>query len=188
MSEYAQAFINHLIAIKEHDRGAFAHLRRSLGFEPGAYPRAYPYVERFVGVEKHADDPWRKALYLTAGLYAFHPQHSQNTSLAAAFGRLARQRGSASLEHDRAVLEQAGQRREPVLILAQGWEPPTGELADFLDDARQQWGEDTVIALVPLAADPGGALSDATLAQWRRFVDRRQHPHLRLCRAPEVSS
>ncbi|MCE7523774.1 DUF2868 domain-containing protein [Alloalcanivorax xenomutans] len=96
--------------------------------------------------------------------------------------------GSASLEHDRAVLEQAGQRREPVLILAQGWEPPTGELADFLDDARQQWGEDTVIALVPLAADPGGALSDATQAQWRRFVDRRQHPHLRLCRAPEVSS
>lgn len=98
MSEHAQSFIAHLATLKEHDRAAFAHLKRSLGFEPGAYPRAYPYVERFVGAHKRAEDPWRKALYLTAGLYAFHPQHSPETSLAAAFGRLARQRGSASLE------------------------------------------------------------------------------------------
>lgn len=98
MSELALSFIAHLADLKEHDRGAFAHLKRSLGFEPGAYPRAYPYVERFVGADKHADDPWRKALYLAAGLYAFHPQHSPNTSLAAAFGRLARERDSDSLE------------------------------------------------------------------------------------------
>ena len=98
MSEHAQSFITYLTSLKEYDRGAFAHLKRSLGFEPGSYPRAYPYVERFVGADKHADDPWRKALYLTAGIYAYHPQHSPNTSLAAAFGRLARERGSGSLE------------------------------------------------------------------------------------------
>ena len=63
MSELARSFIAHLTGLKEHDRGAFAHLKRSLGFEPGAYPRAYPYVERFVGEDRHADDPWRKALY-----------------------------------------------------------------------------------------------------------------------------
>ena len=99
MSELTQAFIAHLSNLNEHDRGAFAHLKRSLGFEPGAYVLGYPYVERFVGADKHANDPWRKALYLTAGLYAFHPQHSPDTSLAAAFGRLARERGSGSLEH-----------------------------------------------------------------------------------------
>jgi len=98
MSEHALSFVAHLAGLKDSNRGAFAYLKRSLGFEPGAYPPAYPYVERFVGADKHADDPWRKALYLTAGLFAFHPQHSPNTSLASAFGRLARERDSDSLE------------------------------------------------------------------------------------------
>jgi len=45
-----------------------AVLRRSLAFEPGAYPPAYPYVEPFVGA---ADNPWRRSmLYLVAGLWA----------------------------------------------------------------------------------------------------------------------
>lgn len=121
MSELAQEFIQYLESLKAPARstspdhpspvpdikrrkpnlGAFAQLKRSLGFDPGAYPPAYPYVERFVGADKHADDPWRKALYLTAGLYAFHPKHSPDTSLAAAFGQLAHKghkRGNDSLE------------------------------------------------------------------------------------------
>lgn len=98
MSEHAQSFIAYLCELAEHDRGALAHLRRSLGFAPGAYPRAYPYVERFVGVDRHAEDPWRKALYLSAGLFAFHPEHRQGEPLAAALGRLARARESASIE------------------------------------------------------------------------------------------
>jgi CRISPR system Cascade subunit CasB len=75
-----------------------AHLRRSLGFDPGAFPRAYPYIERFVGPERHAEDPWRKALYLVAGLFALHPQHRQGETLASALGQLAHARESTSIE------------------------------------------------------------------------------------------
>ena len=69
----------------------------------------------------------------------------------------------------------------PVVILARGWEPPTGELADFLDDARDSLPANTDIVLLPLAADDQTALVDgALLAQWQRFVDR--HRPVRLCR------
>lgn len=98
MSEHAASFIDHLRGLAERDRGALAHLRRSLGFPPGAYPAAYPYVERFVGPDRHANDPWRKALYLTAGLFAVHPEHREGESLPSALGRLARTRESASIE------------------------------------------------------------------------------------------
>lgn len=47
-----------------------AVLRRSLAFDPGTFPPAYPYVEPFVG---DADDPWRRSvLYLVAGLWALN--------------------------------------------------------------------------------------------------------------------
>lgn len=98
MSVYAQSFITHLLALKERDRGALAHLKRSLGFDPGAYPPAYPYVERFVGADRHAEDPRRKALYLIAGLFALHPIHREGTSFAIALGRAGRLRQSASVE------------------------------------------------------------------------------------------
>lgn len=98
MSEHAQSFIAYLSGLKERDRGPFAQLKRSLGFDPGAYPPAYPYVERFVGPDRHADDPWRKALYLTAGLFAFHAKQQDGVSFATAFGNLWRARDSASIE------------------------------------------------------------------------------------------
>ena len=98
MSDHAQSFVAHLSELAEHDRGALAHLRRSLGFAPGAFPRAYPYVERFVGPNRHASDPWRKALYLAAGLFALHPEHREGETLASALGALARARESASIE------------------------------------------------------------------------------------------
>ncbi|MEO8032057.1 MAG: type I-E CRISPR-associated protein Cse2/CasB [Gemmatimonadota bacterium] len=47
-----------------------AVLRRSLAFDPGAYPQAYPYIEPFVGDSENA---WRRSmLYLVAGLWAQH--------------------------------------------------------------------------------------------------------------------
>ena len=98
MSKHAESFVTHLLGLAERDRGALAHLRRSLGFSPGAYPPAYPFVERFVGADRHANDPWRKALYLTAGLFAFHPEHQAGEPLAAALGRMGRARESASIE------------------------------------------------------------------------------------------
>ena len=88
--------------------------------------------------------------------------------------------GSASLEQDRDTLTRADLGL-PVVLLTRGWEPPTGELADFLDDARHSLPANTDIVLLPLAADDQTALVDgALLAQWQRFVDR--HRPVRLCR------
>ena len=96
-NEHAQRFIAHLQALKEKDRGALATLRHSLAFDPGAYPKAYPYVERFVSAGAHERDARRLALYAVAGLYARHPKISEQ-SFAAAFGEVFRKRDSDSLE------------------------------------------------------------------------------------------
>jgi CRISPR system Cascade subunit CasB len=97
MSDYAQRFIAHLESLHEHDRGALAVLRRSLGFAPGVYPPAYPHVERFVAAERHAQDASRLALYVVAGLYALHPRLG-GKSLATSLGELMRQRDGTGIE------------------------------------------------------------------------------------------
>lgn len=93
--------------------------------------------------------------------------------------------GSASLEEDGEALARAVQAGGPVIVTARGWEPPTGELADFLEDARARLGN-RLIQLVPLSADdaPGHA-DEAMLAQWRRFVARCDDPGLVLARLPQ---
>lgn len=98
MHEFQRNFIKHLQTLFEKDRGARATLRRSLSFELGEYFDAYPYVERFVSQDWHASDAKRKALYLTAGLFAVHPVHHEERSFAEAFGILAKKSQSNSLE------------------------------------------------------------------------------------------
>jgi CRISPR system Cascade subunit CasB len=180
MSEHAQSFITHLIELKDRDRGAFAHLKRSLGFDPGAWPPAYPYVERFVGTDRQADDPRRKALYLTAGLYAFHSQHSEGTTFAAAMGGV---RKSESIEHRFIALLGAGPEslptilRQSVSLLAT--EGIGCDYVDLLDDLarwlnpwnleardrlRQRWARDFYRAYDPytLSTDAAYTASPAT--------------------------
>lgn len=96
--DFAAAFVGHLRQLHEHDKGAMAILRRSLGFDPGNYPPAYPFVERFVGEGRHANDPMRRALYGVAALFGQHPHHIEGRSLAVAFGVVMRHRDSASIE------------------------------------------------------------------------------------------
>ncbi len=98
MSERSQYFIRHLLELNDRDRCAIACLKRSLSHALGTYPRAYPYVERFVGADRHAHDPQRLAFYLTAGLFAMNPRHQDGQTLASAYGRVAQARKSASLE------------------------------------------------------------------------------------------
>ncbi len=63
-------FIEWLEELNRSDTRVRAVLRRSLAFEPGTFPPAFPYVERFVSAD---DDPWRRAVhYLVAGLWAAH--------------------------------------------------------------------------------------------------------------------
>lgn len=138
MSEAARNFTAYLCDLQQRDRGALAQLKRSLGFSPGAYPHAYPFVERFVGAEKHANDPWRLALYLTAGLYALHPSHQSGKSMATALGQLGRLRGSASVEQRFIALLGAEDHSLPTLLrsamsllAADGY---TCDFAQLLDD------------------------------------------------------
>jgi CRISPR system Cascade subunit CasB len=175
MSEHAQSFITHLTGLKDRERGAFAHLKRSLGFDPGAYPPAYPYVERFVGADKHADDPYRKALYLTAGLFAFHPMHQIGTSLATALGIMAQRRKqqSKSENMERRFIALLGAEAESLptmlrqsisLLAAEGISCDYADLLDDLarwfdrwkpeklDQIRQDWARDFYRAYEPYTA------------------------------------
>lgn len=192
MSDHAQSFITHLISLKDRDRGALAHLKRSLGFDPGAYPGAYPYVERFVGADKHADDPRRHALYLTAGLFALHSVHCEDMSFATALGRVGWLRKSGNIEQRSSNIE----RRFIALLGAEPESLPTllrqsvsllaaddqgcdyvrllDDLARWLDpfqpeardQLRQRWARDFYRAYDPHAAadsDAETALPETTL-------------------------
>jgi CRISPR system Cascade subunit CasB len=101
MTDFAQKFVSHLDALSKAQPGAMATLRRSLGFDPGAYPPVYPYVERFVAADRHDQDPQRLALYLLAGLYALHPKqdewHNLGGSLALSM-RIRDQKQGGSIE------------------------------------------------------------------------------------------
>lgn len=182
MSDHARSFITHLIGLKDGDRGALAHLKRSLGFEPGAYPRAYPYVERFVGLDKHADDPWRKALYLAAGLFALHPVHHEGVSFATALGRVGRSRDSSSIEQRFIALLGAEPESLPTLLrqsvsllAADGQGCDYASLLDDLarwldpwnlearDRLRQRWARDFYRAYEPHVEPEEGA--GATLSE-----------------------
>jgi len=63
-------FIELLESLNEKDTKVRAVLRRSLAFDPGEYPPAYPYVEPFL---KDEGNSWRREMfYLVAGLWASH--------------------------------------------------------------------------------------------------------------------
>lgn len=108
------------------------------------------------------------------------PQLASAPSLAAG--------GSATLAQDRqtqldAAAELAAAGSPAVILVTRGWEPPTGELADFLETARELWPGATRIALLPLAVESGAALPDHQLSQWLRFSERRQDPLLQVATA-----
>jgi len=67
-----------------------------------------------------------------------------------------------------------------VWLVTRGWEPPTGELADFIEQAGQSWPADTRIALLPLAPEPRQPLAQHQLDQWLRFAERSGNPLLQV--------
>lgn len=161
MSEHAQAFVEHLKTLHDRDPGAMAALRRSLSFAPATCALAYPYVERFVGVDRRAEDPYRLALYVVAGLFALHPKHAENQSFAGSFGFVGRVRESPSVEQRFIALLAADPenvhtylRQATTLIAAEGcpidyvsllddqsrWLNPFAHEAR--DTIRQRWARD----------------------------------------------
>ncbi len=107
--------------------------------------------------------------------------HDKDLNLAAG--------GRASLEEDRQTIEAAQQQlaREKtpvVLLVTRGWEPPTGELADFLEQAQQRWPAGTRVVLVPLAADPQATPAEHQIDQWLRFAERVGRDRLQVSLVP----
>lgn len=92
-------------------------------------------------------------------------------------GHCVRAGGRASLAEDDAVLTALGQRlrdegQRQVLVVTRGWEPPTGELQDFLEAAEQRWPDGSQVTLVPLAPDPRQAPPQHLILPWLRFSER----------------
>ncbi|WP_375171336.1 DUF2868 domain-containing protein [Marinobacter sp.] len=109
--------------------------------------------------------------------------------LTGAGQRIFRAGGRASLADDRAVLtelaEQLAQTPQPaVLVITRSWEPPTGELLDFLAEACQRWPKSVTIALVPLSLDGQSELEPHQLRQWLRFAERLNSDRVRVSALP----
>ncbi|MBU2952850.1 DUF2868 domain-containing protein [Marinobacter sp. F3R08] len=84
--------------------------------------------------------------------------------------------GSASLADDDQALQRIADHlamgTNAVVLLVRGWEPPTGELQDFLETARDTWPGTTRVALVPLAADIRNEPDHHQIQPWLRFAER----------------
>lgn len=85
--------------------------------------------------------------------------------------------GLASLSQDQQAIAQLAARGDAVIaiMLVRGWEPPTGELLDFLSSAHQSWPANSRMYLLPLAAEdrqPSATAKDRQLQPWLRFAER----------------
>ena len=85
--------------------------------------------------------------------------------------------GRASLAEDDQVLatlarELAGKTPPAVVLVTRSWEPPTGELHDFLDQARERWPSGTTLTILPLAADANREPAEHLIQPWLRFTER----------------
>lgn len=85
--------------------------------------------------------------------------------------------GRASLaEDDHVIGTLAGAlAHEPVpaiVLVTRSWEPPTGELHDFLDHARDQWPATTRVRILPLAPNANQAPANHLIQPWLRFTER----------------
>ncbi|MBR9870302.1 MAG: DUF2868 domain-containing protein [Gammaproteobacteria bacterium] len=85
--------------------------------------------------------------------------------------------GRASLAEDDLVLatlaKDLAQETSPAVILVtRSWEPPTGELHDFLEQAMEQWPEGSRVMLLPLANNANERPKNHLIQPWLRFTER----------------
>lgn len=88
---------------------------------------------------------------------------------------LARAGGNQSLQADRDTLGQLSELTTgddgPLLVITRSWEPPTAELADFLEEATDHLPGRSIV-LLPMAQDAVVRPDDQRLGQWLRFAER----------------
>lgn len=94
--------------------------------------------------------------------------------------------GRQRLDDDQQALADLARERQTgdrtVVVIARGWEPPTAELADFLEEARDAL-PGIQLALLPLGQNPEKPLSAFQQAQWQRLIGRTRITDLILCHA-----
>lgn len=88
--------------------------------------------------------------------------------------------GRASLSDDAHALATVATHlqqisRPAVILVTRSWEPPTGELQDFLQQAQEHWPAASHVAIVPLAASGVGEPPAHQIQQWLRFAERLGH-------------
>ena len=92
-------FIDWLEKVNDKNNKVRAVLRRSLAFDPGCFPSAYPYVEPFV---QDVNNSWRREMYyLVAGLWAMHRREGLSgvpMSIGKASANYQQESGSVSTE------------------------------------------------------------------------------------------
>lgn len=84
------------------------------------------------------------------------------------------------LRDDQELLKTINQARSDVLILVKSWEPPLGELGDFLRGISPKL--DCYLVLLPL---PGRGIKPEELADWQQFARQKHHPRMVLVAASE---
>lgn len=87
--------------------------------------------------------------------------------------------GRLSLAEDQKTVDQVATQlaQEPspsVLLVTRSWEPPTGELEDFICNAKELWPKSAHIVVIPLATNPALEPNKQHVQQWLRFAQRMQ--------------
>jgi hypothetical protein len=90
---------------------------------------------------------------------------------------LAKTGGKITLAQDQKTLEQVATQLAPesnrcVLLTTRSWEPPTGELEDFITKAQELWPKGSHIVLVPLSTSIEREPDMHHVQQWLRFAAR----------------
>ncbi|MFV8572204.1 DUF2868 domain-containing protein [Marinobacter sp. SBS5] len=85
--------------------------------------------------------------------------------------------GRASLAEDDQVLASlatnlANTASPSVIVITRSWEPPTGELHDFLVQAQEQWPTGTRVMILPLANNANERPKNHLIQPWLRFTER----------------
>lgn len=85
--------------------------------------------------------------------------------------------GRATLESDRHSLQQVADALSDsdgndVLLVTRGWEPPTGELQDYLEAAQSLWPSRARLTIVPVPHDCAVPVPKHQLTQWLRLQER----------------
>jgi CRISPR system Cascade subunit CasB len=95
--------VERLIKLAEEDnRGALAALRTGLGKPPGAAPRMLPIIARYL---VNDDGPSTRAAFLTAALFASHPDKGGTGSLGQALRRATKGDSRPNGKHGEAGVE-----------------------------------------------------------------------------------